>query len=168
MDAEHLILCSFLFQFYCNSPTSNTGEVSKILVCSGKNIETKNKKSQNIKISNLSNPYGSMYGFPWKTDKFTLHLPQMYGFSYHLSHGFLRQKRVKPKRVGENPSLHRGTEREQLATGSQCKASRPSPRVIAELREFEGGSYSPYIHGLKMVFCGMVFELQSTWSWLVV
>lgn len=124
MDAENLILCSFLFQFYCNSPTSNTGEVSKILVCSGKKHWNKKLKVSKLKISNSSNPYGSMYGFPWKTGIFTLHLPKMYGFSYHLSHGFLRH--------------HRGTDREQTATGSQCKASRPSPRVPPSLREFEG------------------------------
>ena len=62
----------------------------------------KSLKTQNIK---LIKPVGSMYGFPWKTGIFTLHLPQMYGFScrniYHFSMGS-SVKNGFPKRWGKS------------------------------------------------------------------
>lgn len=124
MDAEHLILCSFLFQFYCNSPTSNTGEVSKILVCSGKNIETKNKKSQNSKYQTHQTHMDPSMDSHGKL----VYLPYIY-LKCMVSH--LGTYTIFP--MGSSvkngfPKRHRGTDREQTATGSQCKASRPSPR----------------------------------------
>ena len=155
MDAEHLILCSFLFQFYCNSPTSNTSEVSKILVRSGKNIKTKNKKSQNSKYQTYQTHMDPCMDSHGKL----VYLPYIY-LKCMVSHlgtytifpmGILRQKRVS-ETVGKIFN-HRGTDREQTATGSQCKASRPSPRGSRTEGVWGEGNIA-LIHGLKTNMTG--------------
>ena len=140
MDAEHLILCSFLFQFYCNSPTSNTGEVSKILVCSGKNIETKNKKSQNSKYQTHQthmdpsmDSHGKLVYLPYiylKCMVFHVGTSTIFPMGSSVKNGF-------PKRWGKSSTT-------EARIGNK-QPRDPSARHqglhlgVSELREFEGG-----------------------------